>query len=140
MLIKEKEIMSNKDEFAHKENKKKEIVPKKKKHRNFREWWFSNCGVIVYYVGMIIFFGSIFGIIIKCSHEEIKREELKEIKQTTGDPTFIGIVDGQYIYKREIDGHEYYMYKHKDNYNHLVDPRFMHSPNCWCNNCEEIKN
>ena len=51
----------------------------------------------------------------KCTRSDIERAKQQEIEWTTGDSTFVKKQDGYYIYRREIEDHKYYLYKHKDN-------------------------
>jgi hypothetical protein len=105
----------------------------------FFDWIFDNWIEIITTIVMLSILGiMVFGM-VKCTSADIKREKQEEIDRTTGDSTFINIIDGEYIYKREIEGHEFYMYMHKDQYGHLTDKKFVHSPNCWCNTCEKVE-
>lgn len=105
----------------------------------FFDWIFDNWLEIITTIVMLSILGiMVFGM-VKCTNEDIKREKQEEIDRTTGDSTFINIIDGEYIYKREIEGHEFYMYAHKNQYGGLTDKKFVHSPNCWCNTCEKVE-
>lgn len=72
---------------------------------------------------------ALFGI-SKCIRSDIERHEQQEIEWTTGDSTFVKKQDGYYIYRREIEGHKYYLYKHKDDYGHLINDQYVPVNSC----------
>ena len=82
-------------------------------------------GVII--IGCLGF--ACFGM-VKCTQSEIARMNQQEIEWTTGDSTFVKKQDGYYIYRREIEGHKYYLYKHKDQYGDLVNDQYVPVNSC----------
>ena len=76
-----------------------------------------------------LLFLGLFGV-YKCTRSDIERARQQEIEWTAGDSTFVKKQDGYYIYRREIEGHKYYLYKHKNEYGHLVNDQYVPVNSC----------
>lgn len=97
------------------------------------QWFVRNDAEIFDWFLRLIMTGLIFLVLFgvaKCTKSDIERTKLQEIEWTTGDSTFVKKQDGYYIYRREIEGHKYYLYKHKDDYGHLINDQYVPVNSC----------
>lgn len=100
---------------------------------NIEQWFWRNHAKLFDWFMRIIMTGltflALFGI-AKCTRSDIERAKHQEIEWTTGDPTFVKKQDGYYIYRREIEGHKYYLYKHKNEYGDLINDQYVPVNSC----------
>lgn len=98
------------------------------------KWWlYRNHAKLFNWFMRVIMIGLLFlGLfgVYKCTRSDIERAKRQEIEWTTGDPTFVKKQDGYYIYRREIEGHKYYLYKHKNEYGDLINDQYVPVNSC----------
>lgn len=97
------------------------------------QWFNRNSTEIFDWFMRIIMAGLIFLALFgvsKCVRSDIERVKQQEIEWTTGDSTFVKKQDGYYIYRREIEGHKYYLYKEKNEYDQLVNVQYVPVNSC----------
>lgn len=98
-------------------------------NRNRVEIWIGIFDWLLRIIMAGLIFFALFGV-YKCTRADIERTKQQEIEWTTGDSTFVKKQDGYYIYRREIEGHKYYLYKHKDQYGHLINDQYVPVNSC----------
>lgn len=100
---------------------------------NIEQWfWWNHAKLFNWFMRLIIIgllFLGLFGV-YKCTRSDIERAKRQEIEWTTSDPTFVKKQDGYYIYRREIEGHKYYLYKHKNEYGDLINDQYVPVNSC----------
>lgn len=96
--------------------------------------WFNrnHAEIFDWFIRLIIF--SLISLMLfgmhKCDRHDAELRKQQEIEWTTGDSTFVKKQDGYYIYRREIEGHKYYLYKHKNEYGKLVNDQYVPVNSC----------
>lgn len=124
------------DPFAISNEKLKKLEDEVSKPHRISNWWYRNCTTITNWiiriVVILVMLAALAGI-AKCTQYDIQRAKQQEIEWTTGDSTFVKKQDGYYIYRREIEGHKYYLYKEKNEYDQLVNVQYVPVNTCETN-------
>lgn len=100
---------------------------------NIGQWFVRNHEELFDWLMRLIMTGLVFLALFgvsKCTKSDIERAKQQEIEQTIGDSTFVKEQDGYYIYRREIEGHKYYLYKEKNEYDQLVNVQYVPVNSC----------
>lgn len=99
-------------------------------------WWWNNTFLCVTSYFMIVF-GIFAGVCVlgaKCNESEVKRKaelyERIEADWTVNDTSFVKKMDGMYIYRREIEGHPYYLYRKADEEHHIQSEALVPVTGC----------
>lgn len=78
----------------------------------FRYYWFG--------LTMVVMILALFGM---CTTGIVHEEQRKKADRATWETkeNFVKRQDRYYIYREEIEGHQYYIYRYENDYGHLVD-------------------
>ena len=100
---------------------------------DIKQWFLDNLEKLFdWFIRLIIF--SLISLMLfgmhKCVRHDAELRKQQEIEWTTGDSTFVKKQDGYYIYRREIEGHKYYLYKHKNEYGDLINDQYVPVNSC----------
>ena len=104
--------------------------------RNGWRWWWNNTFFCTMSI-LLIISGIFVGVCVlgaKCNESEIKRRtelyEKIEADWTVNDTSFVKKMDGMYIYRREIEGHPYYLYRKADGEHHIQSEALVPVTGC----------
>ena len=88
-------------------------------------WWWNR--PFLYEMSIVLIVSGIFvGVCVlgvKCNEVDVRRRtelyERTEADWTVNDTSFVKKMDSMYIYRREIEGHPYYLYRKADGEHHI---------------------